>query len=57
MHTDSMDTLYAYPISRIYMYALYENLYALRRHSLQTLYAKYVFYADSTPPMQALCYA
>lgn len=27
----------------------------LYTHSLQPLYAKYVFNADSTPPMQTLC--
>lgn len=41
MHTDSMIYLFAYPISRIYMYALYKNLYALRTPSTGTMQNMY----------------
>lgn len=35
--TRAMDTLYTYPISRLYMHTLYENLYALHTLSTATL--------------------
>ena len=41
MHTDSMDTLYTYPISRLYIQTLYENLYALWTPSTDTMQNMY----------------